>query len=368
MIEKGKIGVRQFTVLVLMYTLGTAVIILPSLTASYAHANAWITMVIAMLIGIGIVFMLNCVISIDWKKNLFELSEHILGKWVGKAVSVLFLTYILLLTATNLRQIGEFITTQVTVETPIQFVMFIFMMTSLIGVRLGLEVIGRTSEIFFPYAFTSLILLLILVAPEADFRNVQPVLQEDIGGTFLAVIPTLTTPYLELFIFLAIFPYVHRFKPAKKAFYIGVIIGSVILTLITLMCLAVLGPDFTARQIFPSYILGKKISLANFLERIEILVAIAWFFTIFFKITLNFYVLNLGMSHFFNLKSTKTLSTPLAFIIIIMGIILFTDIIYYNEFVAYYAPYYSATIGILLPMLLLLVGFIRKKKKKSKVG
>lgn len=363
MLEKGIISARQFMLLVFMYSLGTSIIVHPSLTAGFAKTNAWITSIIASVIGIGIVFLLIRVSSIDEKKNLFELIESVLGKFIGKAVILLFLFFMLFLTATNLRQIGDFITTQIMVDTPIQMIMFIFVLTSLYGIKLGLEVIGRSCEILFPYAFVSLILLIALVFPEANFTKIKPILEDKASAAFATVIPTLGIPYLELIVFLAIIPYVNAFKKAKKGFYIGTIVASSMMLLITFMCLAVLGPEFTGRQVYPTYILGKKISIANFLERIEILVAIAWFFTIFFKITINFYVLSLGFSHLFKLKSISTLSTPLSFILIILGLVLYPNVVYYQEVIAYFWVFLSATIGLCLPLVILIIGKIRQKKK-----
>ncbi|WP_085994244.1 GerAB/ArcD/ProY family transporter [Oceanobacillus senegalensis] len=362
MLEKGKISARQFMLLVFMYSLGTSIIVHPALTAGYAGTDAWITSIIAAVIGIGIVFLLVHVSALDTNKNLFELMEAILGKWMGKIVILLFLLFMLFLTATNLRQIGDFMITHIMLGTPISFIMLIFVLTSLYAIKLGLEVIGRSCEIFVPYAFISLMLLIILVSPDADLSRVKPILAEKPSATFVSALPTLGIPYLELVVFLAIIPYVNAFKKAKKGFYIGTIVASFLLFLITFMCLTVLGPEFTARQAYPTYILGKKISIANFLERIEILVAIAWFFTIFFKITVNFYVLSLGFSHFFKLKSPSTLSTPLSFILIILGFILYPNIVYYYELIAYYWVFFSATIGLCLPLLLLMVGKIRQRK------
>lgn len=363
LLEKGRISARQFMLLVFMYSLGTSIIVTPSLTANYAKNDAWITTLITAIIGIAIVFLLIRVASLDMKKNLFELVEFALGKFIGKAVNLLFLFFMLFLTATNLRQIGDFITTQILVDTPIQFVMLIFILTSLYAINLGLEVVGRSSEIFLPYTLVSLILLIILVFPEADFTRIRPILKDQASAAFVSVIPALSVPYLQLIVFLAIIPYVNTFNKAKKGFYVGTMVASTIILFTTLISLAVLGPEFTGRQVYPTYILGKKIFLANFLERIEVLVAIAWLFTIFFKITVNFYVLSLGFSHYFKLKSTTTLSTPLSFILIILGLVLYPNIVYYSEFVSYYGVFLTATMGLCLPILMLIVGKIRQKSK-----
>ncbi|MBB6453107.1 spore germination protein KB [Salirhabdus euzebyi] len=365
MIEKGKISMRQFTILVFMYTLGTSVISLPSISTTFAHENGWIAVLMASIIGMLLVFMYIIISKLDEKKNLFELAEWIFGKWIGKAISALILLFILFLTAGNLRQIGDFLSTQIMTETPIQVLMVMFLLTALFAVKLGLEVTARTCEVFFPYAFFALLALLVMVTPTVDITKIQPILQKNMVGTFEAIVPSLGTPFLELFIFIAILPYVKKPKSARKGYLIGVGLGSFFLVAITFMCLTVLGADFTARNLFPTYVLGKTISLVQFLERIEIIVAIAWFFTIYFKIVLNFYVLSLGMSHFFQLKKTHTLSVPLAFFIIVLATINSPNIIYYLDFILYYWAPFAAVFGILIPVLVLIVGKIKVRKKDN---
>lgn len=345
-----------------MYTLGTSIIIHPAITVGYAGTDGWITSIIASVIGISIVFLLIRVSSMDKNMNLFELIESVLGKFIGKTVILLFLFFMFFLTASNLRQIGDFATTQILINTPVPIIMFIFVLTSLYAIKLGLEVIGRSCEIFFPYALISLILLVILVSPEADVTRIKPIMEDKPSAAFAAVIPALGVPYFQLIVFLGIIPYVNAFKKAKKGFYIGTVVASFTLLLITFMSLTVLGPDFTGRQIFPIYSLGQKISIGNFLERVEVLAAIAWVFTIFFKIIINFYVLSLGLSHIFKLKNISTLSTPLSFILIITGIVLYPNIVYFHEFVAYYFVFFSATMGLFLPLLLLFMDKLKRAK------
>ncbi|WP_102028086.1 GerAB/ArcD/ProY family transporter [Salirhabdus sp. Marseille-P4669] len=365
MIEKGKISTRQFTILVFMFSLGTSVISLPSLVATFAQENAWISLTLTCLLGLLIVYLLIRVSNIDQKKNVFEIMERVFGKKIGKGITSLFLIFLMFLTAANIWQIGMFITTQIMVETPIQVFSLLFIITSLIGVKMGLEVIGRSSEVFFPYAFLSLIIMMILVSPQIDFTNIQPVLQKNVSGIFLSIFPTMATPFFELCVLLAILPYVEKSKEARKCFYIGVVFASILLIAITFMSLAVLGVEFTTRNLFPTYILGKKISIAAFLERIEILVAIAWFFTIYFKITINFYVLSLGLSHLFQLKTPKVLSTPMSFILVVLGAYLGPNVIHYVEYISYYWAPFTATFGLVLPIVILVISKMRKGNKQK---
>lgn len=47
MLEKGKIGSRQLMILVILYTLGDSILVIPSIVASEAEQDAWISGMIA---------------------------------------------------------------------------------------------------------------------------------------------------------------------------------------------------------------------------------------------------------------------------------------------------------------------------------
>ena len=57
MIEKGKIDVRQFTVLVIMFTLGSTILIVNLVVLHAAKQDAWIAACIGLLGGILLVLL-----------------------------------------------------------------------------------------------------------------------------------------------------------------------------------------------------------------------------------------------------------------------------------------------------------------------
>ena len=107
---------------------------------------------------------------------------------------------------------------------------------------------------------------------------------------------------LQLGILLMIIPYVTNTE-MKKSFYIGFLIGGIIINHLIALSILVLGANLTARQAYPSYMLGKKISIGTFFQRVEVIVAIIWMFTLYFKITICYYGLSLGLAQLFGLKN-----------------------------------------------------------------
>ncbi|MDL4840578.1 GerAB/ArcD/ProY family transporter [Aquibacillus rhizosphaerae] len=355
-----QISGRQFTILIIMNILGTAVIIVPAIATGYGKQNGWASVLLITFFTMIMVLLYNRIYTQNPNKNLYEQMEYLFGKWIGKIVSILFMIYVFEIAIGNLRVMGDFITTEMLIETPLEVIMILSIITCLSAIRLGIEVIARTAEIFFPYVVIAILLLISLVMPESDITNIQPVLQTDISSTLAGALPLMGYPFLEIVILLAVMNNVTNRK-APKNFLIGVFIGGLLLTLITIMCVLVLGPDITTRNAYPTYALGKKISIADFLERIEILVAIIWFFTIFFKITSCFYVLAIGLSQTLQLKSYKTLTIPLTYLLLVSAAHVTQNVIATSQFLNSTWISVSITFGIILPLLLFIVGLIKKR-------
>lgn len=366
MLEKGKINAGEFHILVIVFTIGTSILVLPATLAKFAKQDAWIASVLTICISLCFIFIYNQLSSLYPSMTFVEISDKIFGKWLGKISALLYLYYFFLLSASLTRQMGDFFTTQVMVETPIQIIMMMFLLTSLMGVRLGLEVISRTAVIFIPWIIVMLFILFVLLLPETKFENIQPIFEGGMKPIVMGVYQNLGVPYLELPIFLMIAPYVTEKLKMKKAFYFGTLIGGFLLSILVIYCILVLGTDMTARQAYPTYILGKKISIGDFIERIEVIVAIIWIFTIYLKLTICYYGVALGLAQLFGLRSYQILTFPLAILLLAFSIIINPDVVYFRYSVSKMWSPYSLTICFFLPLLLLVVGKVRKNFSPAK--
>ncbi|MEW9672511.1 endospore germination permease [Ammoniphilus sp. 3BR4] len=361
MLENGKIGVRQFTILVCLFTIGGIILIIPSILASEAKQDAWIAAILALGIGVLVIPLYSALGSRFPDMSLVEYSEEILGKWLGKTISLLFCTYFFVNTALTLRTIGDFMTTQVMPETPIQAILIIFLGIVIMGARLGLEPLSRAAEIFFPWVIFLFLVLAVSLFPQIKMENIQPMLEEGIKPVLRAAVPYVGSTFLELVVFLMIVPYINRTKKAGKALWEGALMGGIILTIISLLTVLVIGADMTARQTYPSYVLAKKINVANFLTRIEAIMAGIWFLTIFFKLTLFFYSTALSLAQTLKLKDYRFLTFPLGMILVVFTLVQSPNVVYLKTFNKEILFHYSLTFGLFFPLLLLGVAAFSKK-------
>ncbi|WFD09645.1 GerAB/ArcD/ProY family transporter [Tepidibacter hydrothermalis] len=365
MIENGKISHNQFKLLVILCYIGTSILLTPATLASEAKQDAWIACILGLLIGLLLVMLYNSLANNLYNMTLVEYCEKVLGKWIGKLISLLFILFLFINCSTLVYVLGNFVTTQIMPETPIQFNNILFVIVVIIGTRLGLESFARASEILYPWVLGLFIILIVLLCKDINFENLQPVFEY--GGKPIIKGSLLYVSYssLTLIPLMMIFPaYVKNTEEAKKSFLSGTLIGGIIILIITLLSILVLGSNITARNAFPAYILAKKINIGNFLERLEPIITILWFITVFYKSILYFYGAVLGLSQILKLKDYRTLTLPLGMILVVLSLIVYPNSTYADEWNTTTWLSFSLTYGFFLPLLLLIIGNLRKNKSK----
>ena len=163
-----------------------------------------------------------------------------------------------------------------------------------------------------------------------------------------------------------IFPaFINKTKQAKKSFLIGNLIGGFVIIILTFLSVSVLGAENTARQMYSSYELAKRINVGDFVQRIEALMASLWFISLYFKAALYFYASVLGMAQILNLKDYRPLTIPLGMIAVVLSLVIYPNVTYQQNFDQTTQLSFSLSIGLFLPLLLVVVYAIRKKQFKK---
>ncbi|WP_181350076.1 endospore germination permease [Thalassobacillus sp. CUG 92003] len=354
------ISPRQFMYLVILFTVGSSILIIPTPTAAMAKQDAWLSVLLPVSAGTLIIWFLSTFGRQLENKTFVEAAIFAFGNWFGRLLSFFYLSFIFILGALVLRNIGDFMTTQIMPDTPLQFTHILFLLVVIFGARQGLEVIGRSSEIFIPWIFLLLFFLFFSISPQINLDNLQPILGGGIKPILSSSLTYLGTPLLEMVIFLMVFPYVKEKKKAGRAWILGALIGGLILTLVTLFSVLVMGSDLTALNAYPSYELAKKINLAGFLEGVEIIVAIIWMLTIFFKLVIIYFACSLGTANFLNMEDYRPLLLPTGMGMVVLSIVAYPDVAYFEAFLGETWFLYALTHGMLLP-LIIWAGFMIKR-------
>jgi spore germination protein KB len=360
--QKGIISDSQFSILVLLNTIGSTILILPAGLANEAKQDAWIPAILGVGFGLLVIRLYNALGTIYPQMTLVEYSRKILGKWMGTTVSIGFIWFSFIGATTLIWLMGNFLVTQIMPESPTISLHIFFVIIVIMGVRLGLETIARSAEIFLPWVGLFFLLLVLLPIPDSNLENIQPMFDSEVKPIMRGALSFFSVATLPLILFHMIVPNGQRSRETNKAFYVGSMLGGIVLISITLLTVLVLGPNLTADNVYPSFTLAKKVGIKGVLERIEVIMAILWFITIYYKTTFYCYASIKGLAQLLSLKDYRILTLPFGVMILAISLIIYPDVIYEAEWdVKTWIPF-AATYGLIFPAFLYIVAIIKKGK------
>ncbi|TQR18425.1 GerAB/ArcD/ProY family transporter [Psychrobacillus vulpis] len=354
------ISVRQFTILVILFSIGTAILVVPSDIAADVKQGAWMTATIGVVISLLLVKLYISTGNIAPNMSLVEINEKILGKWIGKTVSVFFVLFTFLSASELLYFVENFMRSEIMPQTPAVAFNILFALIIVYGCYLGLETFIRSTEILFLFFVLLFIIFVIFISPQIDFKNIQPLFEVKAKSLIFSTLFFISGFSFPMIILLMLYPVsINEQKGPHKAFYLGTIMGGIVLITIITLSILVLGADSTSRERYPSYELAKRINIGNFLKRIEVIMAFLWIITIYIRVTVYFYASVVGLAQILNLKDYRSLILPLGLILVGISLIAHPNVIQSALYNKETWPSLAIIFGVFLPILLLVVNKIR---------
>lgn len=362
--DKGKISALQFALLMYLYIIGTAALVQPHTLVSIAGQDAWFSVIIVGIIQLGLITLYMKLGFRYPKQTIIEYGRILTGKWFGSAIAVVYMFYFLILTAYVARNIGNFIGSVVLPQTPLVVNMVVILIPVLYGCYLGIEVIGRTGEILYPWAMGVFVITALLLIPKMHPGELFPMFPEGVMPAIKAGYPLLGFPSLEISICLLLIPFVQNQQKIKKYFYVtsvGTLISGALLSVITIM---VLGVDMTARSPYAVYDVAREIRIERVLERAEVIVGIIWLITSFMKLLICFYGTVITTVQCFDVMNYKSLVIPFFFLLLPLSLWVLRNTAEL-EWSGIVYPMMAVFPGFVIPAALLIVGNFRSRNKQG---
>lgn len=363
MLEDGKISGRQFTVLIFLIIISITVIQTPQILVGIAGKDSWLSVAIAFVID-GIVAAMLYFMGLRYPgKTFIQYTEDILGKIPGKITAVIFIFFFIHIGTISLRALAEFFTV-VMPETPLEFFILSETLASVYITRKGLEVMARVGEIFGPVYIISILVLLVLLIPDMEPVELLPPFEfgvlPAIKGSFLPA------SWFGVCIIMGIFMAYHN-QP-QKTFVVkmsGVLIGCIVFFLLITVNITVFGVGCVQRLTYPIYSLTRYVSLADIIDRVDIMWVAIWFMAGLITISSLHYAAALGTAQVCNLRNFQILVLPLGVIMASQATLQMENILQEMIFTRDIFPFYALSIEGGLTTLLFVVTLVKLFLAKS---
>ncbi|MEF2965970.1 endospore germination permease [Paenibacillus sp. M1] len=360
-----KLTFRQATQWFAMAQLGSVYLNLPGYLTGIVNQDAWISILLALVIHFVLVVPLFLAMSKQVRGMRFgDYIETLLGKVCGKAFMFGFsILWPMLGFTFTLWALSDFLLLTVLPETPSDAVAVLMLFAVICVVRSGVSVIGRTVEILFWSLILFFVIGVLTLSPIFHIENLLPVFEHGMKPILHGSILVTAFPYLDSFLMMF---FARNMEPKKwkKAVFASSAISGLVLVGTTIYVIAVLSAEVTGNLTYSAYFLIRTITLAEFVERFEVLFSTLYYITIFYRMALFLYVTADGLASAFRMKDHRPLLLPLSLIALTLQTFLIPNTTSYQR--SYdYTPFYPMIFGLLIPLILWIIGRIRRVNRSD---
>jgi len=282
---------NQLTMLIMFFLIGGSGL---SATSRYSGQNAWIVLLFAGLFA-GILFTLYHRISkVHQHQGLPDVLKSTFGKVLGTIILFIYACFFLFRTISVGNYMSAMAQETLMLGVNHHVVIAMLMVTVIVSALYGLNVIGRTSEIFMFIIIIFLIPFLIAPFTSDSFRvaNLVPILADGPLGIVEDIARATMFPYAELIVFLMLFPYVTPVDDKKilKRSYIAIIISTVLMIAIDIVTVGLIGATLTENFEYSFFNAMQLVRLSGFLERLDPLAIVIMVASEYFKLVIYFFI------------------------------------------------------------------------------
>jgi len=364
-INKEHISDIQVAMLLSLTILPSSFLLVPSIMTQIAGNSAWAAvLLIPPLFGYAVLRVVLRLGNLFPGLTLAQYSERLLGKGLGKALTLFFFSALLMMNITFLRECSGLLTLTYYPHTPAWFIHLVIMIVAIYAVDKGIEVIARMGQFLFPIFVGGAILGPNLLIPEIQPSFLLPLFEDGILPLLQAsVVPNYIFGEMILLAFLL--PFINKPHELKRQglYSIGGI--ALITALHTAFAIMVLGPELTASVDIPSYELSRYIEYRYYLQRIDTILTAIWTLTAMLRACVLHYVICLTGQQLLGLKTNRALNIPLAVVQSFAAWYLFANEEYLLHFMKESAPVPAFAFQLGIPLFLLGIAFIKTKLKPS---
>ena len=175
------ISERQGAILIILFIIGSTSLIGPG---GHAKQDAWIAIIIAITWSIILLLMFSRILSLYPGKDLFDILQIVMGKFIGKIISILMIWFAFHLGTLVLRNLSEFTNTIVFADTPVVVPMIFFTIMIIWCLKEGIEVLGRWSEFFIWVVILIFIIISVLVNSTNGYKQIKTNIKQWYNSNF----------------------------------------------------------------------------------------------------------------------------------------------------------------------------------------
>mgnify|MGYP000855194560 FL=1 len=356
--KKVQISPIQLFFLIATTVLTTVDIFVPAFVAQEAKNDSWISALLSGAVSFLFVWVQLKLYSRYKGSTLIEICKKAAGKLFGTIIGLLYTVYFVLISVYVSAEMGQSLKTAFMPLTPTWVFVVVPILISAYAVGRDIEVIARINEIIFPFGIAALLLLYLTNMGELDLKFFLPVLKD-------GFIPPLRSGLVilgwagEVIVIMQLLPHINKQEKINKFVFYGNLVVALGIFSGT-MVYALFGP-LTEMFLIPSLEFARFASLGKYFCNFDLIIMAIWVTGIYIKLITFYFVASFSLAQLCNVNNYKTLVLPVGLLIGSLAISSEVKIVEVFHFLHYIFPLYSITMTFVIPLILLVLSFFRKK-------
>jgi len=354
-VKEEQISSYQVIMLLAGFFLGTSIVMNPVIKDG---ADTWFSELVSIAAGILVISITAALSMRHPGKSLVEVLTICFGRKTGRIIGLFYFVFATWLSGEVILTFSNYSNSISYPETPILFLAISYMLIIAFTVKIGLEAIGRISEVLTVMAV--LIASIALFSLFTDFHPnaflplfkngiIKPAVDGIIGGMF---------PFAEIFLVLNITPNLNdKTKTFKSLILAGLLAGGTFY-LFTIRNISVIGVDAAARTVFPSEKVFRLMPGIDIIPLLDINVIVCGII----KVSLILFAQARMLGDIFSLKEFKIFVLPLAALDVVVSTTLHNDFITQLYFAHNIVPLLYVPVLVAMPLVMLIISQIRKRR------
>lgn len=316
---------------------------------NYSRKSSIISIILGLILSIFPIVLIFKLHNIYPNMTLTEKLKAILPKWLYYIINSIFIIMSLLLSSLIFFRLTVFFHSQFTGTFSKFAIASVLILSSYYLTSKNIEVITRYSSTIIFICIFSFLFDSISLIPEININNIVPII--DYKNTLLSslVFAFLFSGPSFLFLIIPKGNIIDKHK-LKKYITVSYILSGISLLLINAITLGVLGIDLIKIYTYPVYIVLKKIHIISFINSIENLTVLMWFFILMFTSSLSLFFSKTCLFQMVNIKN-KNIKTIIN--VILNSFIAFLPLILFKN-----KSFFDKPISAIIPLIIYLIVYI----------
>lgn len=357
-----KVGKVEILALLITIICNNIILNVPSIIIISSGTGSWINLIYLTIICLVFICIVCKLFKPFVNFDIVDVSEYLGGKPLKCIISILFICFFILFASLCLRYFTNILQNIYFNNTPLVFLILLFLIPTLICSKGGLKSILSTNLVFVPMAIFAIILLYITASSDFVVQRLFPVLGYGAKETFVNQISNLFGFNVIGYLFF-IKPFLKQESDFKKISIFTVIVCGVYLLFSIFALLMAFSYITHTDENFSLYLLARLISFGRFFQRVDAIFVFVWILAILSFLSFNVFIITHIFKKLLNLKASSEYVYPVS--AVLFSIALAIKDISILKFLAKDVTNIFITILIFVISFVVLIFAYIKKRKRS---